>query len=671
MSMSIGQLMKGLVGDAQPGDGKALELKVGQTVRGVLVKMTGDNEGIVQINGTPVRAKLETPLEPGQAALLQVQPESADGALVLKQADPRSAGVPEASVKEWIKALGLPDTQASASLVRDLRGGGAELTRELVSQFKVALAAMPEGGDAESWMRAAALAVRRGLPMTGATIGALQQVLAGPPAHALLDALEAGLAAWSGSPAGQGAGGAAAPSGTAQAAAAKLQALLAEGAALMRASSGEQPPAGAAGAGAGGTKAQPVPGGAASAVPRAAAGMPQANAAPQAGGAAQTAVADNAAARFIVNGAGGGLQTADDRVEAGMGGRPAAGPASAEHARLTTSQSGGNLRSAQAVSTMQEQTASSTETGPRLVQTSSGHGQIPGAPIARALPQPTAGSSWVGQLMKWMGVDHERLLATATIQAPPQPASTGGQTNKPATEPKAAPDPAATMAGQARATAALPDRNQQQAAVWATALQSQTPLTEEGAKSHSAETLKSALMAIASSDELPQQLRDTAQQLVAHITGQQLLMSPEKNGAMFSHVTMFVPMKGQDGSQTASVHIQTRRGRKGELDGENCRLVFDLRMKTLGDTVVDVQVVNKIVNLQVWNDHPAAAQLVESSRSELNDAMTNAGYQLLTLRVEAMPERIVERLNGSDGLAGTAEGQEWSEQKYRGVDLRI
>ena len=96
-------------------------------------------------------------------------------------------------------------------------------------------------------------------------------------------------------------------------------------------------------------------------------------------------------------------------------------------------------------------------------------------------------------------------------------------------------------------------------------------------------------------------------------------------------MTLFIPMKGPDGSQTASVHIQTRRGRKGELDGDNCRLLFDLRMKTLGETVVDVQVVNKIVNLHVWNDHPASEQLIDASRSELTGALANAGYQLLTL----------------------------------------
>ncbi|QHW30085.1 flagellar hook-length control protein FliK [Paenibacillus rhizovicinus] len=726
MSMSIGQLIKGLVGDAQPSEGKAIELKVGQTVRGVLVKMTGVEEGIIQINGTPVHAKLETPLEPGQAMLLQVQPESGDGTLVLKQADPKSAVVAEAGVKEWMKALGLPDTKASADLVGELRKDGVVLTRELASQFKAALAAMPAGGDAQSWAKAAALAVRRGLPMTGATIGALQQVLAGPPAHELLDALEAGLAAWRGEAASgageQAPGGATQPPRAAQAAAAKLQALLSEGAALMRVGgdggSAELAPFGAAGA-RGTASAEPVPRGAAgaaaapaargAAAPLAAgagaagmsapAGAQQANGVLQGAGMQQTIGADHAAQEAELNGVSrtstGSAQQTQGQAALRGGMQPLNGNGhdvavplqsnpSIVHARVNQTaatmlphggQQGGNVDQANSL---------------RTLVASTGSAQPEGLQASEANTQDNAGGSWVKQVMKWMGVDHERLLATATIKDSADQASTTASAPNNASPPaathvreaaeqrpgnhsdlKTANDHAQVLGSQARSLSMLMERNQQQSVEMPSIGLTQDDLSGDDGVMNTSESLKSALMTIAASDDVPQQLRDTAQQLVSHITGQQLLLSPEKNGALFSHVTMFIPMKGQDGSQTASVHIQTRRGRKGELDGDNCRLVFDLRMKNLGDTVVDVQVINKIVNLHVWNDHPATAQLVESARNELNTAMANAGYQLLTLRVDDMPERIVDRLNGHDGLQFTAEGQDWSTKPYKGVDLRV
>ena len=188
-----------------------------------------------------------------------------------------------------------------------------------------------------------------------------------------------------------------------------------------------------------------------------------------------------------------------------------------------------------------------------------------------------------------------------------------------------------------------------------------------------ADTFKSALMALVSSDDVPQALKDTAQQLVQHVTGQQLLLTPERTSSPFTHVTMFIPMKGPDGGQTASVHIQTRRGHKGELDADNCRLLFDLQMKTLGDTIVDVHVVNKIVSLNLWNDHPAISDLLESSRGEMTQALQGAGFQLLTLRSTPLPDRSVNQTTGEDSKGGApaTSTSEWSAKPYKGVDFRV
>lgn len=733
MSMSIGQLVKGMIGDAQPGEGKALELKVGQTVRGVLVKMTGDGEGIVQINGTPVQAKLETQIEPGQAVLLQVQPESADGALVLKPADPKGTAMPEASTKDWIKALGLPDTKASAELVNALRKDGVVLTREVAGQFKEALAAMPAGGDAASWMRASALAYKRGLPMTGATIGALQQVLAGPPAHALLEALEAGLAAWGGTSAGMSADGTTSAPSAAQAAAAKLQSLLAEGAAIMGeaqkgdalpseagkgAGTGDAEAAARRAAGAGGLETRGA--GAGAAADRAGTGAPtQSGIADVSDRIAQLRNAARAQAGLAIvaahvtpnegeAGTDGAQRASGQPAPNGTIGTNATGAANREAAiqhgtaKSIATNAGNGVQSSGMASntgidgggmeraTAQDKMALSADRQAKSGQTwnqsqvNAGATQQSGGTAASAASQShsAAGGNWVGQLMKWMGVDHERLLANATIM---QGVPNGGTTAA-GEDGNAAVPQTQSLAAAAKEQTVLVAAGHNHAASLTMAernlllsngnglpaiLPGQLTVDGEGAKISNADTLKSTLLAIASGDDVPPQLKDAAQQLISHITGQQLLLAPEKNGALLSHVTMFIPMKGADGNQTASVHIQARRGRKGELDGDNCRLLFDLRMKSLGDTVIDVQVVNKIVNLQVWNDHPLTSTMVEASRDELSSAIAQAGYQLLTFRTAAMPERLIDRLNGEGGFAAAAIDQDWSSKPYKGVDIRV
>ena len=113
---------------------------------------------------------------------------------------------------------------------------------------------------------------------------------------------------------------------------------------------------------------------------------------------------------------------------------------------------------------------------------------------------------------------------------------------------------------------------------------------------------------------------------------------------------MFIPLHGVDGEQTASVHIQSRRGRKGELDATNCRLLFDLDMKFLGPTLIDVQVVDRIVSLSFRNDQSYAAELFEG-KEELAQAVSSIGYQLLSVNRTAP---LVAPPNSDMSVQGTA-----------------
>jgi hypothetical protein len=179
-----------------------------------------------------------------------------------------------------------------------------------------------------------------------------------------------------------------------------------------------------------------------------------------------------------------------------------------------------------------------------------------------------------------------------------------------------------------------------------------------------ADTVKGALLQLMSSDDLPPALKEAAQQVVQHLTGQQLLLNTDRT-APFAQVHMFIPFVGPDGRETATIQIQSRRGKRGELDASNCRLWFDLDMKGLGPTLVDVQVVDRIVSVKLHNDHEWAASLLTSGRESIHTALESLGYQLLSLRTEPMPIRTEQ-----NSLA-SSEVQSYVPQPYKGVDLKI
>ena len=88
-------------------------------------------------------------------------------------------------------------------------------------------------------------------------------------------------------------------------------------------------------------------------------------------------------------------------------------------------------------------------------------------------------------------------------------------------------------------------------------------------------------------------------------------------------------------------------------------------------TVVDVQVVDRFVSLNLWNDHPAVSRLVESARDEAAEALGRAGYQLSSMRVKPFPDTANRNAaKESAAAAPLPTPAVYAGKPYRGVDYR-
>lgn len=598
MSMNIGPMLRALMGDGQPADGsRALELRIGQIVRGVLMEMLDNHEALMNINGVHVRAKLDAEMAVGKSTLLQVQPGGSGGLVVLKPlADPSDA-FPEEGLKDVLKSFGLPEHKWALDLIRGLKRDGYPIGRETAAYFSTAAEMKPARADMQSWAGAVDVAFRRGLTPTETTLASLRQALFAAPMHEVLADLQSALTRWLG-------GSDASPQ--ASALGQKVQNLLSQGAALLA-----QAEAQLSGQAGGNTSLGVINTNQAAA----AAGQREEAADSQKSGAPGKAPVDVAAAR-----AGGGPIHSAQAQNA---------PGSPAGSSLPETQKAG-------ISAGPHVQSRPIAEGGAAVSNASGAAdaanRIPAQPPA---PKPEA--AWIGRFLQWLGAGHEhRLLHAAEGRMP-------GEAGLPA--------------GPGLATAPGAD----------------APAPSQEARP--ADTLKGALLALAAHEEVPPAVREAAQSLAAHITGQQLLLSSERNqAAPFSHMTLFVPMKGADGDTTATVHVQTRRNRRGEWDAHNCRLLFDLRMRHVGDTVVDVQVVDRIVSLKLLNDYPGMPDLIEQARGELTAGMSSAGFQLLSLTVSPLPQwkdgsASVETASGNADKSPAAGA--YAAKPYKGVDFRV
>ncbi|OPA77569.1 hypothetical protein BVG16_14070 [Paenibacillus selenitireducens] len=676
--MNIGQMVRGLMGDVKAGDAKQLELKSGQVVRGVVSQVSDDGqEAVMNINGVQVKAKLESPLAPGQTTMLQVQPETSNGMVVLKplQASP-NVPIPEQSMGDVLKSVGLPDQKWSRELVQLMQQNGVPLTKENAETLRNLMGNLPQGVSQEQWMQASALAFKRGLPLTQETVKALHQVLFGKSLPQLLvtlqgqlaDALDlvdrASSATREGSAAPQqaagGAGSAQAPAAAGGARAGSTPLLLTQAAAVLRELAAAAQPAAPAPSGTAGTAAGPQAG--AQAAPGAnapSAAAPMGAPAPQgapAASAASTAAAATAQAAATTAAQGAAPAASSAPVPAA---RPAAsGPMTMPMNGMTAEQP-------------------STRTIAASVQSSSGTAQssapatAASIPLAQAsaemlasdaqAPKPTS-EPWIGRVLKLLGVEHEQLTWKSLDGAPKGSPATATTSLDPA------PPNAAILAsgqegiksGKFMADALIRQDIQ---------LGNGTPPHPSAAGTTSApENLKSVLMQLLQADDIPSAMKDTAQQLVQQITGQQLMLSNDRSST-FAHVSLFIPLTTKDGKETATVHIQTRKGKRGELDAGNCHLWFDLQLQALGRTIADVQVVDNIVSLKFHNDQAWLGEWMQERRSDMEQALDRIGYQLISLQTAPLPEK--PDVSVPIDMPSDNPARPFTPSSYKGVDLRV
>ncbi|MBB6019326.1 hypothetical protein HNR77_000383 [Paenibacillus sp. JGP012] len=689
--MNISSMIRGLIGDGKPGNAKPLELKEGQVVRGSVVSVSDDGgEAVLQIQGVQVRAKLETPLRPGETTLLQVQPPGENGMTVMKPVAGSLTELPQASLNNLMQEVGLPDTKDNRELLIAMQRSGLPLTKDNVAMVQTMMAAKPAQVPVEEWVQAAGIAFQRGLPVTAETVKGLHQTVFGPPLHQLLsglaEQLESLLSQTTGKPV---------PGGEA-AANAKVG--------IVTGHPGTSAPLPAAAVQPEGDAAT-----AAALVNRPAAGMPGA-AALSSQQQAQTMQAANAASA-----ASGGEAAADDVSQTSKGSMPqqtsqaqasseAGAKGAASQAEAVAGRGSAGIPAGSGIPGESPRAADAGMSGsrpgtPGAAEAVAGRGSS-GQPEAAAVradgrpdtPAAAATQSAAGQAAPAAPTPAQlapKLLAlldalrSASSAAPAQPgaaaqaapaAQQGGQVAA-AAEGSPQPLPAAAPAGAAAAHAPvthggdpwvgrvlkLLGAEHEQQAVHGAAMQ---PRVGEAASPANADTLKGLLLQLASSDSAPAALKDAAAQAVQYLTGQQLLLTTDRS-ATFAQMHWFIPITGPDGEQTASVQIQSRRGQRGELDASNCRLLFDLDMKSLGHTLVDVHVVNNIVSLRVLNDNEVMGALLESGREMIQQSLDKLGYQLLTFRAEAWPE------GQEAGAERKVTAADYSPERYKGVDFKV
>ncbi|UTR15116.1 hypothetical protein MM221_00490 [Salipaludibacillus sp. LMS25] len=180
-------------------------------------------------------------------------------------------------------------------------------------------------------------------------------------------------------------------------------------------------------------------------------------------------------------------------------------------------------------------------------------------------------------------------------------------------------------------------------------------------------TLKSTLLQFLQQvQSMPQQVREQAEFLLQRLTGYQL-MSSDQQGPI-QHTLFQIPIKLTDTYQDMTIQWEGRQNSDGSIDDSHCRILFYLQLETIDETVVDVQIQNRVISLTVYNEIAKPSSVQQTWYPLLKEKLQSLDYQLSTINWK-QPEK--EILRGDHGMKERQFGGYTDENGYQGVDIRI
>jgi hypothetical protein len=173
---------------------RTLELKVGQIVKGVLLKMLSENEALFRMNGTLIRAQLETPVRPGQETWFQVQSPSNVGRIALKVL-PYSTSIDGG--KAVLEMIGMKFNEMNKNIVMALLENRMPVTKESISSIHQAIRHLPNEVPQDTGIKTGIIVVQRGLSPTSAVANSIAAALRSMNSWAASwDVLRQGVTKW-------------------------------------------------------------------------------------------------------------------------------------------------------------------------------------------------------------------------------------------------------------------------------------------------------------------------------------------------------------------------------------------------------------------------------------------------------------------------------------------
>jgi hypothetical protein len=155
------------------------------------------------------------------------------------------------------------------------------------------------------------------------------------------------------------------------------------------------------------------------------------------------------------------------------------------------------------------------------------------------------------------------------------------------------------------------------------------------------------------------EIKDIADKLLYKLNAQPLLS--QQDSSVLTIVQQF-PLFILGNKSDVSIQWQGKEKKDGTIDSNYCRILFYLELETLKETLIDMQVQNRIISINIWNEREELKDIAAATLPVLKANLEKVDYQLssVVFKKPIEKEQLTRHLVTSDESVS-----------YSGVDLKI
>ncbi|PLR97292.1 hypothetical protein [Bacillus sp. T33-2] len=175
-----------------------------------------------------------------------------------------------------------------------------------------------------------------------------------------------------------------------------------------------------------------------------------------------------------------------------------------------------------------------------------------------------------------------------------------------------------------------------------------------------ADSLKPQLLRLLG-EQLSPAVRDAAEQLLNKLTGFQLL---SQEAGPIQQLIVQIPLPLRDRVGELTIQWSGQKKKDGKIDPDYCRVLFYLDLEHLKQTIVDMQIQNRVMNIHIVSGEDNLKAIAGAHMRELKTSLASLNYVLSSVtfgrQQDPKSPSTTKKMNGF-----------YNTGNYSGVDIRI